>query len=181
MSARPKTGKTGASPARSAEIEVAVRVEAGDWGDKRKLGRLARKAVAATVASGLQAVPGSELSLLFTNDASIRMLNAAWRKIDKPTNVLSFPGTPPKGAVYGPLLGDIVLAQETVAREAAEQHLTFDHHLTHLIVHGLLHLFGHDHIDEGEAEVMESLETAILGGLGIEDPYAARELGAVDG
>ncbi|MCC6983988.1 MAG: rRNA maturation RNase YbeY, partial [Bauldia sp.] len=67
------------------------------------------------------------------------------------------------------------------AREAAEQHLTFDHHLTHLIVHGLLHLFGHDHIDEGEAEVMESLETAILRGLGIEDPYAARDFGVADG
>jgi probable rRNA maturation factor len=163
------------------QIEIAIRVEAGDWGDRRKLARVAKKAVSATIASGLRTVPGSELSLLFTDDASIRILNAAWRRIDKPTNVLSFPGTPPKGAVYGPLLGDIVLAQETVAREAAEQHLTFDHHLTHLIVHGLLHLFGHDHIDEGEAEMMESLETAILGGLGIEDPYAAREFGAADG
>jgi probable rRNA maturation factor len=163
------------------EIDIAIRVEAGDWGDRRKLGRLAKKAVAASMASGLRATPGSELSILFTDDASIRVLNATWRKIDKPTNVLSFPGTPPKGAVYGPLLGDIVLAHETVLREAQEQHLTFDHHLTHLIVHGLLHLFGHDHIDEGEAEMMESLETAILGSLGIGDPYAARDSGPADG
>ncbi len=156
-------------------VEIGIAVEAGEWGDRRRLRRIAAKAIAAALASGLRTAPGSEVSLLFTNDAAIRALNAAWRKIDKPTNVLSFPGSPPRGMVYGPLLGDIVLAHETIAREAEAEGLTFDHRLTHLIVHGLLHLFGHDHIDEGEAEVMESLETAILGSLGIGDPYAARE------
>lgn len=176
MARRPTPGAKPAAQAKPvASIEIGIAVEAGAWGDKRKLRRLATRAIAAALASGLRTAPGSELSLLFTNDAAIRALNAGWRKIDKPTNVLSFPGSSPRGMVYGPLLGDIVLAHETIAREAEAEGLTFDHHLTHLIVHGLLHLFGHDHIHDAEAEVMESLETAILGSLGIGDPYAARE------
>jgi probable rRNA maturation factor len=71
----------------------------------------------------------------------------------------------------GPMLGDIILAQETLVREAAELGKPFDDHLTHLLVHGFLHLFGYDHIDERDAERMESLETGILAGLGLSDPY----------
>lgn len=177
MTAPAESGK----PAPSLSVDIDITVQAGEWGDKRRLRRLAEKAIGAALASGLQTAPGSEISLLFTDDAAIRRLNADWRGIDKPTNVLSFPGSPPRGMVYGPLLGDIVLAQETVAQEAGLEGLTFDHHLTHLIVHGLLHLFGYDHIDDAEAEVMESLETAILGSLGIGDPYAARDSGAGEG
>ena len=114
------------------------------------------------------------MSLVFTDDAHIRALNRKYRGKDKATNVLSFPAAPaaPGGNRFGPLLGDIVVAEETVAREAADQGLTLDHHLTHLIVHGFLHLVGHDHETEAEAVVMERLETAILAAIGVADPYA---------
>jgi len=110
-----------------------------------------------------------ELSVNFTDDATIRELNAQWRGIDKPTNVLSFE-TP------GPLerrlaLGDIVIAHETVAREAAEQDKSFDAHLTHLLIHGFLHLIGYDHQTPREADAMEALERRIAAALGLGDPY----------
>jgi probable rRNA maturation factor len=122
--------------------------------------------------SGAELAADCELSIVFTYDDHIRELNRLFRGTDKPTNVLSFPAVADDGGMGLPsLLGDIVLAQETVAAEAADQGLTFDHHLTHLIVHGFLHLLGHDHETEAEALVMERLETAILGGMGIADPY----------
>jgi probable rRNA maturation factor len=100
------------------------------------------------------------------------VLNRDWRGKDKPTNVLSFPAMPvtPGGAVP-PMLGDIALAFETVAAEAALEGKSFDHHLVHLIVHGLLHLLGHDHEDDVQAEAMEALERAALARLAIPDPY----------
>lgn len=117
-----------------------------------------------------------ELSLVFTNDAEIREINAEWRDKDKPTNVLSFPAYPIQpGDEPGPMLGDIVIARETVEREAVELEKTFDDHLTHLLVHGFLHLFGYDHMDEEEAEEMEGLETRILARLGLSDPYAGQD------
>ena len=113
-----------------------------------------------------------EVSLVFTDDASIREINAEWRSQDKPTNVLSFPAFPvTPGKMPGPMLGDIILAHETLVREAEDLGKPFDEHLTHLLVHGFLHLFGYDHIDENDAERMESLETRILAGLGLSDPY----------
>jgi probable rRNA maturation factor len=112
-------------------------------------------------------LPEAEVSILFTDDAHIQRLNAAWRGKDKPTNVLSFP----QGA--GPLLGDVVLASETVAREAALAGKPLEAHMVHLIVHGFLHLLGYDHEREDEAEEMEALERAALERMGIADPYAA--------
>jgi probable rRNA maturation factor len=119
-----------------------------------------------------------EASLLFTSDAEIHNLNRQWRQRDKPTNVLSFPMLEPEDllalAPDGPpeMLGDIALAYETCAREAAEKGIPLEHHAAHLIVHGLLHLAGHDHeISEGDAEAMEALETKALARLGIADPY----------
>lgn len=113
-----------------------------------------------------------ELSLVFTDDEAIREINAEWRDKDKPTNVLSFPAFPvTPGAMPGPMLGDIVIARETVAREAGELDKSFDDHLTHLLVHGFLHLLGYDHIENDDAEVMERLETRILATLGLSDPY----------
>ena len=120
-------------------------------------------------------------SLLFTSDAEVHTLNREWRQRDKPTNVLSFPML--EGAELedlapdGPpeMLGDIALAYETCAREAAEKGVTLEAHATHLIVHGLLHLAGHDHVEsDQQAEAMEALETAILAKLGIADPYGDR-------
>lgn len=113
--------------------------------------------------------PGAEVSLLFTDDAKIRALNAAWRGIDKTTNVLSFASGGPVDAAV--LLGDIAIACETVRAEAAAQHKSFTDHLTHLIVHGFLHLVGFDHEIEADAEEMEDMERTVLARLGIEDPY----------
>lgn len=161
-------------------FQIDLSIEAGDW-DEAVLMILAERAIAAAFAAAdLEVMDNTEVSLLFTNDASIRKLNAEWREKDKPTNVLSFPGSDPQGDVYGPLLGDIVFAQETVAREADEMGIEFSDHLSHLIVHGLLHLFDYDHQENDEAELMESLEKAILASIGIDDPYADRPLVADD-
>lgn len=113
----------------------------------------------------------------FSNDAAVKVLNAQFRGQDKPTNVLSFPTTAPAGIVESSphaaatFLGDIILARETVAREASEQDIAIEHHTTHLIIHGILHLLGYDHQDERSAKEMEALEICILADLGIENPY----------
>ncbi|GIL02845.1 MAG: endoribonuclease YbeY [Alphaproteobacteria bacterium] len=153
---------------------IDIAVDAGAWPDKRRLRTIARRAVAAGFAAGdLCCADGSELSLLCTDDARMRSVNRRWRGIDKPTNVLSFPGgAAAPGATAGPVLGDIVLSQETIAREAALDGKPFEHHLTHMIVHGLLHLFGYDHMDDGGAREMETIERRALASLGIDDPYA---------
>ena len=113
----------------------------------------------------------AELSVVLTDDAEQRDLNREWRGIDKPTNVLSFPQIEPFGPVSG-LIGDIILARETLVREAEEQGVSFGDHFTHLVVHGFLHLLGYDHLDDAEALVMEGLETQILATLGVADPYS---------
>ena len=134
-------------------------------------------AVAAEIAD---AGPGeAELAVMLTDDAGIRTLNSNWRGIDKPTNVLSFPALPPTGPI-GPddaprMLGDIAIAYETTRKEADDEQKPFDHHLSHLAVHGFLHLIGYDHETDGDAETMETLEQEILAQLGIPDPYADRE------
>lgn len=116
-------------------------------------------------------LPECEVSLVFTDDAAIRILNETHRGKDKATNVLSFPQDE-DAEIYGPMLGDIVFAYETVQREADELGLAFCDHLTHLCVHGFLHLLGYDHIETDEAEKMESVEIAILDKLGLANPYA---------
>ncbi len=106
-----------------------------------------------------------------TDDAHQRVLNRTWRQIDKSTNVLSFPQLESSAPVMG-LIGDISLAQETLARESEAQGVGFVEHFTHLTVHGFLHLLGYDHVAEAEAFQLEGLETRILAALGIADPYA---------
>ena len=161
------------SPQPAVPVAIDLMIEAGDWPDEAHLAALLARAVEASFTEArLAVVEGSELSVVFTDDAHIRTLNDAWRQKDKPTNVLSFPGSPPGRGRFGPLIGDIVIAGETVRAEAETEGIAFDDHLTHLLVHGLLHLFGHDHIEDVEAERMEALETAILGRIGIADPYA---------
>ncbi|WP_428650348.1 rRNA maturation RNase YbeY [Roseibium sp.] len=158
-------------------FQIDLTVAAGNWPDEEQLAALATRAVSAAFAvADLEVIENTEVSLLFTDDESIRKLNSQWRDKDKPTNVLSFPGSDPQGDVYGPLLGDIVFAFETVSREADELGIDFADHLSHLTVHGLLHLFDYDHQDNEEAELMESLEKAVLASLGIDDPYADRPL-----
>ena len=117
-------------------------------------------------------IPGAaELSIVLTNDDEQQVLNRDWRGIDKTTNVLSFPQIEPFGAVAG-ILGDIILARETLEREALVEGVSFEDHFTHLVVHGFLHILGYDHMDEDEALAMEGLETQILASLGVADPYA---------
>lgn len=112
----------------------------------------------------------AELSIVLTDDAEQQELNRDWRGIDKPTNVLSFPQIEPFEPVAG-IIGDIVLARETLEREAEELQKSLTDHFTHLVVHGFLHILGYDHIEEGEALEMEGLETRILAVLGVPDPY----------
>ena len=157
-------------------IQIDIMVEAGNWSDETALEGLVRKSVEAAWARlGLKSAT-SELSVVFTDDASIQTLNAEWRDKDKPTNVLSFPAFPVKaGTQPGPMLGDIVIARETVEREALEEGKPLENHLAHLIVHGFLHLLGYDHETDEEAEIMEAREREILHALAIPDPYAVSE------
>ncbi len=159
---------------RAHEIAVEVLVEAGKWPTRARLRAMAERAIGAAADRACpDLAPGAEVSLLFTDDAHMRRLNLRYRGKDRPTNVLSLPAAPVLVGRLGPLLGDIVLSLETVEAEAKDQALAFGDHLTHLIVHGFLHLLGHDHEHDAEALVMEGLETAIMGDLGIADPYAA--------
>ena len=112
------------------------------------------------------------LAVLLTDDAAVRRLNAQWRGIDKSTNVLSFPPADMPGDAAVKSLGDIAIAYETTAREAAAEDKPFADHLSHLAVHGFLHLMGHDHETDGQAETMEQLERVIMARLGVGDPYA---------
>lgn len=137
-----------------------------------------RAAAAAGEGEPLLATDRLVVSILFTSDAEVHKLNREWRGRDKPTNVLSFPmlerAELAMQGTDGPpvMLGDIALAYATCAREAGEKGVSLEHHAAHLIVHGLLHLAGHDHVESDiEAEAMEALEVAILAKLGIPDPY----------
>ena len=153
----------------SIEIDIGVSAEA--WDGLDGLGELTRECIVASLAeSGASLVEGCEVSVTFCDDEEIRGLNAQWRGKDKPTNVLSFPTPGPLAA--RPLLGDIVIAYETVAREAGEQDKTLREHTGHMVIHGFLHLIGYDHETSAEAEEMESLERRIASRLGLRDPYA---------
>ncbi|MBZ0161735.1 MAG: rRNA maturation RNase YbeY [Notoacmeibacter sp.] len=154
-------------------IAIDLAVEAGAWGEEESLRELAAVAVEAALRElGAQSRADTELSIVFSDDKHVRALNAEWRGKDAATNVLSFPAFEmAPGYPVPPLLGDIVIAFETVRREAALESKPFEHHLTHLIVHGFLHLLGYDHETDDDAEVMEGLERRILTALGIPDPY----------
>jgi len=135
----------------------------------------------ATAAETVEADIGeAELAVMLTDDAGMRTLNANWRGIDKPTNVLSFPALQPTGR-RGPddaprMLGDIAISYQTLRLEADDEQKPFEHHLSHLAIHGFLHLVGYDHEKDADAETMEALEAEILAQLGIPDPFADRGL-----
>lgn len=151
-------------------VEIDVAIEAEGWVSLDAPEALAQAAIGAAVEAGaLSLAAGAEVSLVLCDDSFIAGLNRKWRGIDKPTNVLAFPsgGDPATASV----LGDIVIAFETAAREAGEAEISLHDHVAHLVVHGFLHLVGYDHIDDDEAEEMERLEVRTLALLGIADPY----------
>jgi probable rRNA maturation factor len=150
------------------QLTAEVVEDSGDWSWVDDIEALA-DATAAEVATepGLK-LQQSAVSIVLSSDASVAVLNGRYRKKPKPTNVLSFPPGPGSPEGY---IGDIVLATETIGREAEEQDIPREHHLQHLIVHGLLHLLGHDHETDAEAERMEALEIKILQRLGVANPY----------
>jgi len=149
-------------------VAVEIAIEAGDWEKLPHPADTARRAAAAALASA--GLHDGEVGILLTDDAYVRALNRKWRAKDEPTNVLSFvspfsePGEPR-------FLGDVVIAFETVLREAEAEGKPAHHHLAHLVVHGVLHLVGHDHASDNEAEAMERKERAALATVGVPDPY----------
>lgn len=154
-------------------MTVSIEVEDQAWLALSGLEELARRSISAALAGAAFNDPDCYVAVLFTDDDEIAVINAEWRGKNKPTNVLSFPTPDDLPVPDGELrpLGDLVLAHGVITREAAEQGKSLRDHTAHLIVHGTLHLLGYDHESDEEAEEMEALETRILMGLGISDPY----------
>lgn len=158
-------------------LTTEVIIESPLWASHPDAGEIVRKALEqAQKQGGSASTSPAELAIVLTDDSTIRSLNRDWRHTDKPTDVLSFPAAQtPAGDGAARHLGDIVIAYETTASEAASEGKPFLHHLAHLAVHGYLHLAGYGHDADNEAKAMESLERGILATLGIADPYAARD------
>lgn len=149
--------------------------EDGDWSGFGPVERAIQQATAALARHPrIRPARGGEATVVLGSDALVRRLNNTYRGKDAPTNVLSFPYQRPPGAAadVGAYLGDVVLAAETIRQEAADRGIEPWHHLQHLVVHGLLHLLGHDHDTDAAAEEMERLETEVLAMIGLADPYA---------
>lgn len=153
--------------------EIDIICQAGQWPDTAEISSLVTNALSATIdIAGLKMLPGAELSLVLSDDEHVKILNKSWREIDKPTNVLSFPVKDVAiGELPDLLLGDVVLSMETITREAIELGISFNDHLTHLVIHGFLHIFGYDHTDDILANEMEAIEIACLAKIGIGNPY----------
>ncbi len=154
-----------------------VLVSTAGWQGEGDCESVVRRAIDAAAAVAGDDTGGAELAVMLTDDAAVKDLNRSFRGIDKPTNVLSFPAPPAPGddADAPRQLGDIAIAFETTQAEALAEGKPFAHHLSHLAVHGFLHLIGYDHETDAEAEAMEALERDILAGLGIPDPYASQD------
>ena len=164
----------------STSLNIAVVARDPRWREDvpeaEALARRAARALFDHPAAGRRPDGPLEVAVVLADDALLRKLNREHRGVDRPTNVLAFGDG---GAVVAPgqprLLGDVVLARETVLREAAEQGKPAGHHLMHLVIHGLLHLLGYDHDRAGRAREMEGLEVAVLAQLGVADPYVIGE------
>lgn len=155
--------------------ETDVLIVTACWDAEAEAEAVIHRAIEAAASMVETPTGDAELAVMLTDDAGIRTLNRNWRGIDRPTNVLSFPAIQPPAGIERDdaprMLGDIAIAYETVRREADDEEKPFAHHLSHLAVHGFLHLVGYDHEVDGDADAMESLERDILARLGIPDPY----------
>ena len=149
--------------------EIALSIEDVRWNQIPDLQSLCERAVRAAV-KNIDVRPFIELSIAFIDDTHMQNLNKKYRQKDKPTNVLSFPATPIDE--FAPLLGDIVLAYDTLEAEAEAANISLEDHITHLVVHGFYHLQGYDHQEVQDAEIMEALEIKTLSHLDIANPYA---------
>jgi probable rRNA maturation factor len=160
---------------RASPPHIDIQTQSPLWEAQPLAAQTVRKAI--TAAASALSTAGGELSIVLTDDSAIRLLNRDWRGIDQPTNVLSFPASGNKTSEDARLLGDIVIAYETLERECDDENRIFLHHLTHLAVHGFLHLIGYDHQTDSQAEEMEGLESKIMTRMNMPDPYLARDLG----
>lgn len=163
------------SKRRTSPPAVDIQVQSALWDAQPLAEQTVRAAIAA--AAALSTSDG-EVSILLTDDSAVRVLNRDWRRIDKPTNVLSFPApkSAPKATGDAGFLGDIVIAYETLQRECDDEDREFLHHLAHLTVHGFLHLIGYDHQTEAQADEMEGLESKIMTHMDLPDPWLSRGL-----
>jgi probable rRNA maturation factor len=182
------------SEASARNLDISVSLEAGDWEAvvadvEQRIETAARTAFDAAERPAVLDGAPAEMSLVLADDALVRTLNRDYRDKDKPTNVLSFAllddlddtdDDLARDEGMPILIGDVILAFETVQREAREQGKSVGDHLTHLVIHGVLHLLGYDHLSDPDADRMERLETSILARMGIADPYSAN-LAQADG
>ncbi|WP_084395843.1 rRNA maturation RNase YbeY [Henriciella aquimarina] len=149
-------------------VQLDLRIETDGWTDAvGSPEAVCEKAL--TAGFGVAGTPG-EVALLLTDDAEMHQLNRDWRGKDKPTDVLSFPAEP----MEAPFLGDIAIGLGVASRDAAIRGIPLGDHLSHLVIHGYLHLLGHDHMEDTEAREMEDLERRALATLGIADPYSVQ-------
>src|SRR5580698_7225945 len=151
------------------KLRIDVLIDSERWKSAGNIRTLVRRAVAE--AANTQSTSERELAIVLTDDSAIRQLNRLWRGVDAPTNVLSFPAATKQAEDEPAHLGDIVLAYQTIAREAGDENKPLAHHVAHLVVHGYLHLLGFDHEADADAEQMEQTERKILRRLAIPDPY----------
>jgi probable rRNA maturation factor len=173
-----ETARARRAAAGSVQIEVMIR--STRWRRQPRAATIAKSAILA--AAKAVSTTRAELAIVLSHDSAIQALNRDWRGKNAPTNVLSFPSASAgpvrrdgKDREPSPYIGDIVIAYETTAREAAAEGKPFRHHLAHLAVHGFLHLLGYDHENDRDAEAMERLERRILRRMAIPDPYAPRD------
>lgn len=154
-------------------LDISVDIQGSEWTNIQfDLVGLCRSAAREAVSSAKKISGHVEISIVLAGDDFVQGLNRNWRHIDSPTNVLAFPCSADADPIDGEqLLGDVIVADQTTRREAAELGLPLEHHVAHLIIHGVLHLLGYDHMNDADAEEMEHVEILALANLGIESPY----------